>query len=286
MKSIKDFYKNNELKIKKYDRDSIEKLIEIIEREIINYDRINNWEINVMNILNEIDNFFGQMSWNYIYYIDLFIKKLKELEQFESEESKENKESKESKESIPNPFNGIIQSLNKKIYINIQMLEHLKIFNHNPLLFFDNDKYNVVINSYRMFGDLIQLSDNIKEILIEWNSNNYLFFYIKRSCGIKICIYHYDDIFGYKLFLTFINIPPNIKINIYDIIINKPKDIKEKIRNEFVIPTFSNEKKYFINLNQIIEYINNTSDPHIIFNESCHIGENKMIEYIKDFFTY
>ena len=272
MESIINFYKLNEKDLLDYDKETINKLYQIIINTKNNLNN-NDWFNNCSSTIEECIKIFSVMNYDYVYYIDYYIQKLKQ--------------------SIPDNIDVIkLKSeyyyIIKKINLYIKMLEYIKSLNYNDKIFFDKDKYNTIIDTYSIF---FNLNENICESIIEFYSNNYIIFYSKSNNYINICIYHLDDLFGHKLFLTFRknNITNKIKIYTYDTLFNTPDDFYNKIKmfDCWKMPDNPSIKNttQFINIDQIAECFSKENNPDIkiIFFESNFVDANKMLQYVKEF---
>ena len=168
------------------------------------------------------------------------------------------------------------------------MLEYIKLLNYNDRVFFDKDKYNVIIDTYNIFNNL---KNDVIESVVEWYSNNYIIYYSKSVDNTNICIYKLDDSFGYKLFLTFKknNIIDNTVIYTYDILIDTQEEFYKKIKTfESWKMSDSPIKKntiQLININQIAECFSKkkSNNLQILFFESNFVESNKMLQYVKEF---
>lgn len=271
MEPIINFYESNEKKLLDYDKNTINELYQIIieEKNNLNY-KI--WFNRGSQIIKECVKTFSTMNPNYINYIDLYISELKK--------------------SIPSDI--MIFSLQskeldliKKVNLYIKMLEYIKLLNYSDRVFFDKDKYNVIIDTYNMFNNL----NNITECMVEWYSNDYIIFYSNSNDNSKICIYQLDDLFGYKLFLTFAknNITCEIIIYTCDVVINTKEDFYKKIKMfenwKLSNSPIKKNTQQLINIDQIAECFSKkeSADLKILFLESNFVQSDKMLQYVSDF---
>ena len=272
MESIINFYEANEKDLLDYDKETINKLYKIIINTKNNLNNID-WFNNCSAIIEECVKIFSVLNYDYVYYIDYYIQKLKQ--------------------SIPDNIDMIKLKSDhhytiKKVNLYIKMLEYIKSLNYNDNIFFDKDKYNIIIDTYCIFCNL---NEDICESIIEFYYNNYIIFYSKSSNYINVCIYHLDDLFGHKLFLTFRknNITNKIKIYTYDTLFNTQEDFYKKIKmyDCWKIPDYPRKKNIlqFININQIAECFSKKNNPdiEIMFFESNFVDVNKMLQYVKEF---
>ena len=266
MENLIKFYEFNEQKLLDYDKETINKLYDII---INAKNNLNNdiWEKTAKTIIKECDNTFSISNNNYIDSLDNYIPIVKDLLVNNNSIKIEN------------------QYIIKKLNLYEQMLEYLKILNYSENVFFDKEKYEITINTYNIF---FNLQKSITESIIEWHSNNYVFFYSKSNNNTNICIYGIDDLYGYKLFLTFRkeNISNKIKIVLCDVIINSNNDFYKKIKiiENWKIQESSDKinNVHLINIEQIAECFSNDNIKKE-FCESNYVDVSKMLEYVGDF---
>lgn len=272
MESIINFYEVNEKDLLNYDKETITKLYQIIINTKNNVNN-NDWYNNCYEIVEECIKIFSVMNFNYVHYIDYYIKKLKQ--------------------TIPiNIYMIDLKSeyyyIIKKVNLYIKMLEYIKLLNYNDKIFFDKDKYNIIIDTYYIFCNF---NEDISESIVEFYSNDYIIFYSKSNNYINICIYHLDDLFGHKLFITFRknNTTNKIKIYTYDTLFDTKEDFYKKIKmfEYWKIPDSPIKKNttQFINIDQIAECVSkeNNSDLKIMYFESNFVDVNKMLLYVREF---
>ncbi len=269
MESIINFYEANEKDLLDYDKETINKLYKSIINTKNNLN--NNWFNNCSEIIEECVKIFSVMNYNYIHYIDYYIQKLKHAIPY-------------NVDLIELKHRDII----KKVNLYIKMLEYMLLLNYNDKITFDNDKYHIIIDSYYIFCNL---NKDISESIVEFYSNNYIIFYSKSNNYINVCIYHLNDLFGHKLFLTFRknNITNKIEIYTYDTLFNTSEDFYNKIKIseswKILECPIKKNTTHFININQIAECFSkeNNCDIKIIFCESNFVDTNKMLQFVKDF---
>ena len=211
------------------------------------------------SVIEDCTKIFSMTNLNDTHLIDSYIVKLKKCVSDNMERTKLNDE-----------YKYII----RKVNLHIQLLEYLKIVNYNDEVVFDSDKYNIVVDAYNIF---VSLKEDISKSYVEWCSNNYVFFYSQSTNYTNICVYYLDDLFGYKIFLTFKknNLTNKIKICIFDVIIKCEKDFYNRI---------DNYKLQFINIKQILNCFSMDSDDITKeYQESNYINSQKMLQYVSIF---
>ena len=225
MDKIIKFYELNEKDLINYNQDTINKLYKMIT-DTKNKLYSSDWLEKCCTIIAECDEVFSIMNPCYIHFIDEYIIKLKRC--IINNADTEN-------------FNNSHIYTARKIKLYIQLLEYLKKINYDSKVFFDADKYDIVMNTYNIF---FNLKEDINKCYIEWYSNNYILYYSQSTNYTNICIYYLDDLFGYKIFLSFKknNFSEKIKLCVFDIIIKTEKDFYNKIEK------MSNYKLRFINI--------------------------------------
>jgi len=261
MDNIIKFYKLNEKDLINYNRDSINKLLFIIKDTA---DKMNNddWVNNCTAIIEECVEVFSIMNFNYLCHVDDYIIKLRE--------------------SIPHDIktkiiNGHHKYVIRKVNLYIQLLEYLKMVNYNTKVFFDKQKYDIVIDSYNIFFNLIE---DINKSYVEWYSNNYIFYYSQSTKYTNICIYCLDDMFGYKIFLTLKinNLTNEIKLCIYDAVIKTREDFYNKIEK------INDHRPRFIDIEQIINCFSlSSNDIAKEYHESNYVESFQMLQYVNYF---
>jgi hypothetical protein len=256
MDKIIKFYELNEKNLLNYDTNTINKLYSIITEEKENINN-NEWLLKSNNLLEECNEIFSIMDCNYLLYIDSYITKL--------EECLINNNENKNKYII------------RKIKLYIQLLDYLKKINFDKEILFDFYKYNIIINTYDIF---FNLQSDIQKCYVKWLSNSYIFFYSESEKTINICIYNLNDIYNYKIFMTFVEnkITNKIKICIYNSIIMSEIDFYNKIKKKYIY------KLDFINITKIPKYFSSKSDKVLIeYQESNYIDANKMLQFINVF---
>jgi hypothetical protein len=270
METILTFFESNKDELLIYNKEKINDLYKIILNIKDNNYKIY-WTKNCNDLLNELHNKFNFYNPQYIYNIHPLLYKLKN--------------------SISHIEDIYLQSLDdkilyKKIKLNIQLLEYLEALNYCETVFCDKEKYDIVIETYLIFNFF---NENILKTYVEWYSNQYIIFYSKSINYINICIYELDDLFGYKLFITFRNNVLNNKksISTYDIIIENSSDFYERLETiknwKFSGSSIKNKTKLMINIEQIAECFNIKENVEIKYFEAIYIDKSKMLEYVKDF---
>jgi hypothetical protein len=268
MNKIIDFYELYESELLEYNKEYINKLYEIIIDEKKSFYN-NNWNDYCDAIIDECSHFVSSMNNDYLYKTPHFILLIKD--------SLLNHNSKKTENLY----------IVKKLNLYVQLFEYLKSLNHNTFVFFDKDKYELTINTYNIF---LNFDVTILESMIEWYSNYFVFFYSKSNKYTNICIYKIDDLFGYKLFLTFRkdNIMNEIIINTCDTVIDSEEDFYNKINfteNWKVLDSFTQKNMSpLININLVAEcFTNSNINVKINFIESQYICVNKILKFVEDF---
>jgi len=259
MDNILSFFEINKTKLINYDQSTIDELYEIIIQTKNNLS-INEWVKKSTIIIQECEEIFSIINYKYINFIDSYIIKLSKCIETQIECS-----------TIE------ITYIVKKIKLYIQLLKYLKIIYFDKIIFFDELKYDIIIDTYNIF---FNLNDDINKSYVEWITNNYIVFYSQSLNFTNICIYLLNDLYGYKIFLTFTKNNSNntIKIYTFDCFIKTNKDFCNKfsIRNNY--------KPYSINIKQIANCFNKNNKNVIIeYLESNYIDKNKMLEYVRFF---
>jgi hypothetical protein len=260
MEKIIKFYELNENDLVTYNKDTIDKLYKIIidsKNKLKNEDLFNK----CLMTIEECNEIFSIMNVNYMYYVDEYILKLKNclLNNFEIENN-----------------NNTNKYIIRKTKLYIQLLEYLKIINYDGKVFFDVDKYNIVIDTYNIF---FNLKPDIKKCHVEWYSNNYIFFCSKSTIYKNICIYYLDDLFGFRIFLTFKKnkLDNKIKLCVFDSIIKSEKDFYKKIER------LNNYSMHYINIKKIAKCFSINLNIDKSYSESNFVDENKMLKYVNIF---
>ena len=257
MENTINFYEFDKNDLLSYSHDNTDELYTIItdaNRKLYN----DNWSNKCHALIKECTEIFSIINSNYVYFIDAYIIKFKKC--------------LTNNEEIDN-FNNTYKFFNRQIKLYIQLLEYLKIINYDNNVFFDTDKYNIVISAYDIF---FNLKEDVNKSYIEWYSNNYIFYYSQSTNYTNICIYHLDDLFGYKIFMTYKknNLTNKIKISVYDVIINTQVDFYNKIEKS------TNSKLYFIKIEQLAKCFSiNSNNITKEYQESNFIDSCKMLQY-------
>jgi len=273
MERIINFYDLNEKNLLAYDKETINQLYQLIvnEKKYLN----NDWISECYSVVNECIETFSTMNLNYMDYIDLYIERLKKSIPDEDILS-----------NTQRNYHLVIRDIN----LYIQMLEYLKELNYSERVFFDKDKYQLMINTYNLFRRF----DNQDDCVVEFDSNHYIFFYSKSSKYVSICIYHIDDLFGYKLFLTFKKSieEKEIIINTFDVMINSGEEFYKKVKmlkgwNLLDNPTKEHNMQ-LVDIEQIAQSFNKNSGEtgykiEISYFESSFVDEDKMLQYVGTF---
>lgn len=261
MDKIIKFYELNEKDLINYNQDTIDKLYKLIT-DTKNKLYSSDWLEKCCTIIEECDEVFSIMNSCYIYFIDEYINKLKGCI---------------TNNMDTGNFNNLHIYTARKIKLYIQLLEYLKMINYDSKVFFDADKYDIVMNTYKIF---FNLKGDINKCYIEWYSNNYILYYSQSLNYTNICIYYLDDLFGYKIFLSFKknNFTEKIKLCVFDIIIKTEKDFYNRIEK------MSNYKLHFINIKQIAKCFSlNCDNVTTEYQESNFIDSSKMLQYVHVF---
>jgi hypothetical protein len=262
METIITFFENNKDELLNYNKTKIDKLYELIKNNAFE----NMWSKNAKLLLN---NFYNNFDWNntnqILYFTIQFNKCIYNYAQ----------KIKIEIEIINKNF-----FIYRKIILCIQLLEFIKINNKHKLVIYDKEKHklNLLINEV-----FCTLSNNLYELYTVWISNTIILFYSKNNNFINICFYEYDEIFDYKLFLTYKYNLSNNKKNI--LICNSV------IYNSDVFYTklnFLNEENYkhiciIDYINDIAQCFDNQNIALIKFIETTNIDKYKMLEYVKYF---
>ena len=269
MDKILYFYENNKNNLQNYDKRCINELLELLENISMNDE---SWIIKSKKILDIFNEEFSIFNSHYSFKINEHLYNLKNINLVNIDY---------------NILNTKEKDIFKKIKLNIKFLEYLQILNINERVFCDKDKYDIIYNTYNIFNSFDCLTN---DYIVEWYSNQYIFFYSKNYNNINICIYELDDIYGYKLFLTFKNNYDNnnTSINIYDCILNNADDFYDKLETIKWYFNNSSDKQNcnsLIDITQIALEFNKPDNPNIKFYESYYVEQNKMLEHVKDFLS-
>lgn len=270
MEKILFYYNNNKNDLLNYNTEKLDEFFKLISEINFSYD-CKSWFNECNNLLVEFYNNFNIYDSGYNFKICNMLEKFKK--------------------SVPSYININLLNLKekdvyRKIKLNIQLLEYLQTLNYNQKVFFDKEKYDIIISTYKIFYDF---GDHIIESIVEWYSNQFIFFYSKSDHYINICIYELDDLHGFKLFLTVRNNLDKKKITIYayDIIINDSSDFYEKLETiqkwNFINYPDKTKYIYLIDINKIANYFDILEKNNIKYCESSYVDEKKMFSFIKDF---
>lgn len=270
MDKILFFYENNKNNLQNYDKRTINELLDLLENISINDKE--NWIIKSKKVLELFNKEFSNFNSHYSFKINECLYNFKNINLGNIDY---------------NILNSDEKDIYKKIKLNIKFLEYLQILNINKRVFCDKDKYDIIYDTYNIFNSFDCLNN---DYIVEWYSNQYIFFCSKNYNNVNICIYELDDMYGYKLFLTFKNNYDSnyISINIYDCVLNNAEDFYDKLETKKWYFNNSPVKKNYnslIDISQIAIEFNEPDNPNIKFYESHYVEQNKMLEHVKDFLS-
>lgn len=257
METLLMFFENNKEELLNYNQTKIDKLYELIKNNAFE----NLWN-KTANIL--LNNFYDNFDWNNITHIHYFITQFNNcIKNYEQKTKIE--------------MSNEIYISYRKITLCIQLLEFIKLNNKQKIVIYNKEKHelNILINN-----TFCELSNNLYKLYTVWISNNIILFYSENYNFINLCIYEYDEIFGYKLFLTYRKNLTNDKKNILvcNTIIYNSNIFYTKLNIQ------NKENIKCINIiDEIAECFDNQNATQIKFIETANIDKYKMLEYVKYF---
>jgi hypothetical protein len=267
MEKIINFYSEEKNNLLSGNLSSIERLCSLIESEQENLVNKTTLE-NSCLLVDELVEIFSLPNYKNANYADFYIGKITR-----------------TLNEIINVTKPEILIIKKKLNCYKNFLQYLKYIHNNKKLLLTNEKYELLYDSYIMFGFF-----DVSDAKVEFYSNDHILYYTKTNEYIKMCIYYLDELYGLKLFLTFRHnlINQKININVYDVLIESERDFYNKLSTpeNWKLPYEFAKSNILQNINITSLagcFSNNDDNITIKFSESAYVDTNKMFEFLIDF---
>jgi hypothetical protein len=269
MEKIIKFYEENDKYLINYNKEHLDELYKLIKNERNTWNN-NLWLNDCLNTIAKFMEIFTTIPFKYIDDVECYINKLSNCVQND-----------DFTKNLENVY------IVKKIKLYIQFLHYLKKIYYVKKITFDKEKYDIIFYTYNIFCNF---KNEMKELFVEYYSEDYIFFYSKSINYVNICIYQINELFGYKIYLSYRKeIETNkIKICTFDVIINTQHDFYNNFEKSSIILSkytkYTKNSLQHIDVKQIGEcFLMDMSNVKIEFNESTFIKEQKMLSFVKTF---
>lgn len=271
MEKIIKFYELEKDNLLLGDLTSVKNLCSLIETEKNNFSNGEIFKSSCLLIeeLSEIFSLYDYKNINYVnYYIQQITDKLKIFSKLKD--------------------NYLITQ--KKLNYFLNFLQYLKFINQCNKIIVSGEKYSILYESNIIFSNF---SFNVLDARVEFYNDEYVFFYSKTEKHCNLCSYYLDDLYGFKLFITYKkNLFDNtIFIETFDTLIDNEYDFYKKInvcKNWKIIPSINNKHSLIhINVKDISEcFFYKNTNIKIKFGESIFVDLNKVFQFVIDFLSY